>query len=251
MLHQQLVDILSGLNSLSGSSPDDTKEEAKWAYIGVGRDDGLEAGEYSPILYRTDVWEVLHWKTVWLSQTPDVPSKGWDAASTRIVTVGLFRSLATGQEVLVMSTHLDDQGTIARLESAKLINALAAKEKEENRCPVVLAGDFNSEPDEEAYKEMVQAGVLVDVTEVVDGKMKYGCWDTFTGFDGEGDGAGVKRIDFVFVSTDREEGDGEEKVGGKLEVKSYAVLDNGFDGGVKSSDHRAVVVDLVLTGSDD
>ena len=39
VLHQQLVDILAGLNG---------KEKA-WAFVGVGRDDGLEAGEYSPI----------------------------------------------------------------------------------------------------------------------------------------------------------------------------------------------------------
>lgn len=39
VLHKQLVDILSGLNS---------KKKA-WAFIGVGRDDGKEAGEYSPI----------------------------------------------------------------------------------------------------------------------------------------------------------------------------------------------------------
>lgn len=39
VLHQQLVDILSGLNS---------KKKA-WDFVGVGRDDGKKAGEYSPI----------------------------------------------------------------------------------------------------------------------------------------------------------------------------------------------------------
>lgn len=39
VLHQQLVDILSGLNS----------KKTAWDFVGVGRDDGLKAGEYSPI----------------------------------------------------------------------------------------------------------------------------------------------------------------------------------------------------------
>ena len=39
VLHHQLLDIIAALNS---------KRKA-WAFVGVGRDDGLEAGEYSPI----------------------------------------------------------------------------------------------------------------------------------------------------------------------------------------------------------
>ena len=39
VLHQQLVDILGGLNSRTKA----------WTFVGVGRDDGVESGEYSPI----------------------------------------------------------------------------------------------------------------------------------------------------------------------------------------------------------
>jgi hypothetical protein len=74
VLHNQLIDIQTGLGS-------------EWSYIGVGRDDGKEAGEYSPIFYRKGIWEVEKWRTVWLSETPDVPGKGWVSIPKRGSTV--------------------------------------------------------------------------------------------------------------------------------------------------------------------
>jgi hypothetical protein len=49
VLHIQLMDILSPLNQSAGFG-------GEWAYVGVGRDDGKEAGEYSPIFYRPSIW---------------------------------------------------------------------------------------------------------------------------------------------------------------------------------------------------
>jgi len=71
VLHSQLHDILDGLNQHS--------EPTDWEYIGVGRDDGKEGGEMSPILYRSSVYRLIKFTNLWLSETPDVPSKGWDA----------------------------------------------------------------------------------------------------------------------------------------------------------------------------
>lgn len=66
VLHNQLLDILSGLDG----------DMQEWLHVGVGRDDGLEAGEYSPIIYKPAIWQLEDSKTVWLSRTPDRPSKG-------------------------------------------------------------------------------------------------------------------------------------------------------------------------------
>jgi len=96
VLHQQLIDILSDLSSIKET----------WKYVGVGRDDGHQAGEYSPILYRPRVWELRKRKTIWLSETPDRPSKSWDAASTRILTVAVFRHRSTRKTVVAMNTHV-------------------------------------------------------------------------------------------------------------------------------------------------
>lgn len=62
VLHNQLGDVLAGLNQEA------EPEASEWGYIGVGRDDGHESGEYSPIFYRKAVWELIHWETVWLSK---------------------------------------------------------------------------------------------------------------------------------------------------------------------------------------
>lgn len=63
VLHTQLLDIESDLGD-------------GWTRVGVGRDDGVNAGEFSPIFYRGSVWELEQNRTYWLSETPDVPSKG-------------------------------------------------------------------------------------------------------------------------------------------------------------------------------
>ena len=54
VLKRQLDDVLEGLNSTS----------VEWAYIGVGRDDGVEAGEFAPIFYRPAVFELEKFFTV-------------------------------------------------------------------------------------------------------------------------------------------------------------------------------------------
>ena len=59
-----------------------------YSQVGVGRDDGEQAGEYSPIFYNGERLRVVKWKTLWLSPTPDVPgSKGWDAVRPRLPLV--------------------------------------------------------------------------------------------------------------------------------------------------------------------
>ncbi|KAJ5611102.1 Endonuclease/exonuclease/phosphatase [Penicillium lagena] len=180
VLHNQLVDVLSGLNQ--GTDPN----APEWAYIGVGRDDGLEAGEYSPIFYRPDIWSLQHWETMWLSETPKTPSKGWDAASIRIVTIGVFVHRASHRAVLAMNTHLDNEGSRARFESAHLIRRKIGEYRRSEMGRLIrgtfLAGDLNSEETEEAYIALTEPGGLVDTFKSVDPAQRYGNQNTFTGF---------------------------------------------------------------------
>ncbi|EPE32967.1 DNase I-like protein [Glarea lozoyensis ATCC 20868] len=225
VLHSQLMDIMAWLNTSSVGS--------KWSYIGVGRDDGKEAGEYSPIIYRKSVWQVVEWRTVWLSETPDKPSKGWDAASTRIVTVGVFEHRDSRQSVLAMSTHFDDQGVKSRQESAKLIIDIIQKEANtKGFAAVLLGGDFNSPPDDAAYQIMTDSdSPMEDIGLLVPKEGRYGNELTFTSF-GHVDNT-PSRIDFIFA-----------RKGDHVSYLTYAVLANRFDDGVYSSDHRACVADL-------
>ncbi|KAI9737650.1 MAG: hypothetical protein M1818_005654 [Claussenomyces sp. TS43310] len=228
----QLVDIQVALNR-SDESADD------WHSVGVGREDGKHSGEYSPIFYRASIWSLVDWSTVWLSETPDRPSRGWDAASTRIMTIAEFKHRETHQTVVIMNTHLDDQGASARAESARLILRYVGKLEQGDEDsirprPVILAGDFNSPPEDVAYKIMTDGNSgMVEASTKIDKSKRYGHKMTFTSFDRR---ETPSRIDFVFCNKDS-----------GVSVGTYAVLENQFDDGVFLSDHRAVVIDLDLS----
>lgn len=232
VLHVQMEDVTAGLN-VDGD---------KWASIGVGRNDGNRAGEYSPIFYRPDVWKLEHMETVWLSETPDVPSKGWDAASIRIVTIGVFKHHQSRKLVLAMSTHLDDQGSKAREEGAKLIlrkvdEYLNHGSFKHRFSGVFLGGDFNSEVNQEAYQVITNpSSPLIDTRDQVKSDARYGNDITYTSFGTEG--YPPQRIDYIFV--------GPHGVSQPWAVTGYGVLPNKFDDGVYNSDHRAVIADTLL-----
>ena len=110
-------------------------------YIGVGRDDGKQAGEFSAIFYKTDRFEVLEHGDFWLSPETDHPNKGWDAALPRICTWGKFKEKNSGFEFIYFNLHMDHIGVQARSESAKLI--LQKVKEQPSHIPVILSGDFN------------------------------------------------------------------------------------------------------------
>ena len=120
-------------------------------WIGVGRTDGKNVGEFSALYYNTDRFELVEHSdsTLWLSKTPAVPSKSWDAALPRILTWGKFRKQSTQKEVLVFNTHFDHIGDTARAESSSLI--VDTIKKAAGAAPVILMGDFNVTPDSRPY----------------------------------------------------------------------------------------------------
>ena len=71
---------------------------SEYDFIGVGRDDGEDAGEFVPIFYRKDRITLEDWGAFWLSETPEVKgSMGWDAACVRVTTWGKFKDRRTNQ----------------------------------------------------------------------------------------------------------------------------------------------------------
>lgn len=111
--------------------------------VGVGRDDGKEKGEYMSIFYKKDVVTLEEWGTFWLSQTPDIPSKGWDATYYRTATWAIFTVKATGKKFFYMNTHLDHIAQLARKNSILLICDKIAQLNPEG-YPAILTADFNS-----------------------------------------------------------------------------------------------------------
>ncbi|KAF9870806.1 endonuclease/Exonuclease/phosphatase [Colletotrichum karsti] len=209
-----------------------------WAHIGLGRDDGKRAGEFSPVFYQVNRWQCERSETLWLSKTPEKPSRGWDAVLNRIVTVGEFVDKQTEARVVVMSTHFDHIGVRAREESAKLLLKIARDwSNGANGKPpttVLLAGDFNSTPEDNAYKTMVAPDSgMVDVFTTVPKEKRYGNEITYTSFDEPNEKP--TRIDFLFVQDPS-----------PATIRTFGVLSNKFDDDVFLSDHRPVVADVEI-----
>lgn len=196
-------------------------------YIGVGRDDGKEAGEYSCIFYKKDKFTVIQQSTFWLSPTPDSISKGWDAALNRVCTYGLFRNNKTKQYCWVLNTHFDHVGVTARLESAKLI-VKKIKELNVKNYPVILTGDFNSSPDEAPAQYIIsQMQNSRSISRLV-----YGGEDTWNAFKFHE--KPNRCIDYIFVSHDK-----------RISVSKFATLTDSYD--MKyPSDHLPVLATIQL-----
>lgn len=165
-----------------------------YEYIGVARDDGKEAGEHSAIFYRTDLFDVVNHGDFWLSETPDRPGLGWDAACVRICTWGRFRHKPSGKEFLFFNLHMDHVGVTARTESAKLIKKKIDEFGPE--LPVFLTGDFNVDQTSGSYKTITEDGVLVDA--YTRAGLVYANNGTFNNY--LTDGYTTQRIDHVFTS---------------------------------------------------
>jgi endonuclease/exonuclease/phosphatase family metal-dependent hydrolase len=219
-------DVFGIQEALSGQIEDLQAQLPKMKWVGVGRDDGKKAGEYSPIFYNSEKYKSLKQGWFWLSETPDKPGLGWDAACNRVCTWVLLETEKKDKQFMVFNTHFDHKGTTARVESAKLI-LRKIKELNKDNLPVILTGDFNLTPE--------QAPVAVITKELKDSrsiskKPPYGPSGTFNGFDFN---SPLKdRIDYVFVSE-------------QVEVKDYAVLSDSKDLRYPS-DHLPVFVNLEM-----
>lgn len=196
--------------------------------IGVGREDGKTKGEFSAIYYNTAKFKLIKQGTFWLSATPGRVSVGWDAALERICTYGLFQSLETGQKFWAFNTHFDHMGVQARKNSATLI-LQKIKTFNKQGYPVILTGDFNSDPESEPFK-IITAGM--QDSKIADKSMTMGPDGTFNGFDAKK--PATERIDFIFTSRNG------------VNILNYAVGRESRDERF-ASDHYPVVAELKFT----
>ncbi|KAI3332633.1 endonuclease/exonuclease/phosphatase [Ustulina deusta] len=228
VLHAQLLDILAGLGPA-------------WSYIGTGRDDGNEAGEYCPILYPSARATLLASTQKWLSPTPDVPSYWPGAGSRRYVLVAVFEDVATGTRFVAANTHLDNASSQARAEGARILLAVIRDVQTlyGPGLPVTLSGDFNSPPGADAYAAMVADGYLRESYALADERLRFGPYETYTGFVPDEVPDVSQRIDFIWVGPDAD-------AAAPWTMTRYEVVDN-VVGGVYFSDHRPVFVDVALT----
>lgn len=157
--------------------------------IGVGREDGKQKGEHMEIFYNKKNIKVLKWGTYWLSETPDKPSKGWDAACYRTATWALMKDRQSGKKFYMVNTHLDHIGVVAREKGLQLICDRIA-EMNKQGLPMVLTGDFNmdiSDPSMAPVKKVLNNARTTAVKT-----------DDHDSFNGWGKGSGV--IDYVWYT---------------------------------------------------
>ncbi|WP_316841581.1 endonuclease/exonuclease/phosphatase family protein [Pedobacter gandavensis] len=172
---------------------DQLLENTNYAMEGVGREDGKRAGEFSAIYYDKSRFTRKDGGTFWLSETPEQPSKGWDAALNRICSWVRLYDRLNKKEFLVFNTHYDHIGVQARIESAKLI-----KKKIQEiapTLPVVLTGDLNVTPDTEAIATI--NSFLIDA-KTATLEPAYGPVGTFNNF--KFDSPLKDKIDYIFVN---------------------------------------------------
>lgn len=199
----------------------------EYNFIGRGRDNSENQGEFSALFYNSKKYKVVNQATFWLSETPNQVSKGWDAQLERICTYGLFEELKTKKQFYVFNTHFDHVGVAARLNSAKEI-VEKIKEINTKNLPLVLTGDFNSEPTSDAY--LYLASNLND-TRSSSKSPSFGPAGTFNNF--EFHKPVTLLIDFIFTS---------KNMG---EVIKHAVLSDSKDCKYPS-DHLPVYAEIIL-----
>ena len=201
-------------NDLAALLPD-------YEYVGVGREDGVDAGEFNPVFFRRDRFTLLDSGTFWLSETPEVAgSKGWDGACERIATWVVLRD--GEREFLFINTHLDHVGRVARDKGIALL--LERIDALRGGRPVILTGDFNSTPESSVIAHVQQSGILHDVKGVA-AETAGTAW-SFADF-GEIPEERRPLLDYIFVND-------------ALTADRYEVLPDRLDGGYVS-DHAPVM----------
>ncbi len=161
--------------------------------VGVGRADGINGGEFSPIFVDTAQFIILESGTFWLSETPEKASKGWDAALNRICTWAKIKDKKTGNQILVCNSHFDHMGKIARDSSSVLISRFAEEKLTQERMSLIVMGDFNSEPHEAAIQNFRKN--LMDASINETDSLGLG---TFNGFKAHQND--FKQIDYIFYT---------------------------------------------------
>ena len=195
-----------------------------YRFIGVGRDDGKDAGEHCAIFYRSDRFKVLDQGDFWLSEHPEKPGRGWDGTCcNRICTWGKFEDLKNHKQFYFFNVHYEYEGDVARRESSNLmisrIKSIAGNQ------PVFLTGDFNAFPTEEPIRILNDSGFLNDSYKITK-EAPFGPVCTYHGYDST-----VKteeRLDYIWVTD-------------SIQIDKYGVLTNTLYGHTPS-DHFPVMV---------
>jgi endonuclease/exonuclease/phosphatase family metal-dependent hydrolase len=178
----------------------------EYGRVGVGRDDGKTKGEYSPILYLKQRYQVVSSGTFWFSDTPEVPgSMSWGNTLPRICSWARFKHVPSGRHYWHYNVHLDHLSEPSRQKSAQLVATRMAARPELDE-PAILTGDFNATPDSVAVRYLLGEQPIDNAQTpitLIDAWLKLHAADpesmTFHGF--EGGATGGTHIDYVMYGS--------------------------------------------------
>ena len=196
----------------------------EYDYVGVGRDNGVDEGEYAAIFYLKDKYTVVDSGTFWLSETPDVPSMGWGADCYRICTWVVLENKTTGERYAHLNAHFDFANDEVRYNSAAMINEFAAQFAD---IPVVYTADMNFNQGSVYYNTMLDEGIFTDTKTAAEDSMDY-----LTYHDTKPFAHATSVIDFVMINDN-------------FDAEVYKVVTAGVDGKYVS-DHFPVYADIRL-----
>lgn len=194
----------------------------KYAYVGVGREDGAAEGEHMAIYYNTKTIRLEDWGTYWLSETPDVPSKGWDARYKRTATWALLTVKSTGRQFFYVNTHLDHRGVVAQQKGLELI-VERISEMNPKGLPMVLAGDFNVVPE-----NPVLSGLNATMSDARRTAEKKDARATFNGW-----GTSARTLDYIYHL-------------GFASCSEYETIVRQYEGVPYISDHYPIMARLIF-----
>lgn len=193
----------------------------QYAYVGEGRNGG-SSGEYNPIFYKKEIFNLIDSGTRWLSDTPEKVSKVEESSLNRIYTYALLERKSDGTRVMVVNTHLEHTSSAARVKQAAVLVEFLESVSE---YPIILTGDFNCESSSSEFSKVISGGVS-NSFDLADKKINKAA--TFTSY-----GSSSKIIDFVLVSTKG------------MAVSSYKVCNEAINGDFPS-DHHPVIIEYTV-----
>lgn len=242
LLQQYTPDLIGLQEVLKEQLNDLAAHLPAFAWVGVGRDDGVAGGEYAPIFYQRDRFDLVKTGTFWLSETPQqVGSFGWDADCVRIATWVQLHHKASDSSLLMLNTHFDHRGEQAQVESALLLRRFLNDPA--LRLPAIITGDFNCTAQSWPYDILTMpsetAGFPLLDTMLHTQTPHHGPRATWANnFTDPLDG----KIDFIFIWQIPPDTEGAIST---LQVRQHAILSDQNEG-YYPSDHLPVMAEVAI-----
>ncbi len=188
-------DVIGTQEGLPAQMDDLSRLLPEYSCSSHGRDDGERAGEHMGIFFKTAKYELVDSGSFWISETPDQPGIGWDAALNRICGWAKLRVKESGKTFYYFCLHMDHRGSKSRHEGAALV-LRKIDEIAKDGDPVILVGDFNTDQNSETYRLLAASPRLADACGLA--KSPYTLNGTANGFDPNYHTD--SRIDHIFIT---------------------------------------------------